>query len=56
MPGNLNTGVVRIEGEVEGGAALIRVEIYYDPASPLPTSRPGRCRGWTVRASPSRSR
>lgn len=36
MPGNLNTGVVRIEGEVEGGAALIRVEIYYDPAAAVP--------------------
>ena len=36
MPGNLNTGVIRLEGEVEGGAALIRVEIYYDPAAAEP--------------------
>lgn len=38
MPGNLNTGIVRLEAEVEGGAARIRVEIYYDPivAPPRP--------------------
>jgi hypothetical protein len=36
MPGNLNTGVIRLEGEVQGGAALIRVEIYYDPAASEP--------------------
>lgn len=36
MPGNLNTGIVRLEGEVQGGAALVRVEIYYDPAAVEP--------------------
>lgn len=36
MPGNLNTGVIRLEGEVQGGAALIRAEVYYDPAAAVP--------------------